>query len=55
MTKQFDVLGIGNAIMDIIAPVPDQLLADHNIEKGGMTLIDAVSYTHLTLPTICSV
>ena len=47
MTKQFDVLGIGNAIMDIIAPVPDQLLADHNIEKGGMTLIDEA--TALTL------
>ncbi len=47
MTKQFDVLGIGNAIMDIIAPVPDQLLIDHNIEKGGMTLIDEA--TALTL------
>ena len=33
--------------MDIIAPVPDQLLLDHNIEKGGMTLIDEA--TALTL------
>ena len=47
MTHQFDVLGIGNPIMDIIAPVPDQLLLDQNIEKGGMTLIDEA--TALTL------
>ncbi|MEP1231237.1 MAG: PfkB family carbohydrate kinase, partial [Litorimonas sp.] len=47
MTKQFSVLGIGNPIMDIIAPVPEQLLLDHNITKGGMTLIDEA--TALTL------
>ncbi len=40
MTKDIEVLGIGNAIMDIIAPVPDAFLADQNIERGSMTLID---------------
>lgn len=40
MTKDIDVLGIGNAIMDIIAPVPDEFLREHNIERGSMTLID---------------
>ncbi len=40
MTKDIDVLGIGNAIMDIIAPVPDGFLSSQNIERGSMTLID---------------
>ena len=40
MTTRYDVLGIGNAIMDVIAPVPDQFLNDNVIEKGAMTLID---------------
>ncbi len=40
MTSGFDVLGIGNAIMDVIAPVPDKFLQDNNVEKGAMTLID---------------
>lgn len=40
MSEQFDVLGIGNAIMDVIAPVPDSFLSENAIEKGAMTLID---------------
>ena len=40
MAKDIDVLGIGNAIMDIIAPVPDGFLSAQNIERGSMTLID---------------
>jgi len=40
MKTEFDVLGIGNVLMDIIAPVPETFLTDHNIEKGSMTLID---------------
>jgi len=40
MFLKYDVLGIGNAIMDVIAPVSDDILADNNIQKGGMTLID---------------
>ena len=40
MTKDIDVLGIGNAIMDIIAPVPDRFLSAQNIERGSMTLVD---------------
>jgi sugar/nucleoside kinase (ribokinase family) len=41
MAKDIDVLGIGNAIMDIIAPVDDAFLAAQNIERGSMTLVDA--------------
>ena len=38
--SNLDILAIGNAIMDVIAPVPEQVLSDHGITKGGMTLID---------------
>lgn len=40
MTKRYDVAGIGNAIVDVIAPVDDAFLLQHNIAKGVMTLID---------------
>ena len=40
MQTQYDVLGIGNAIMDVIAPVKNKLLKEQNIEKGSMTLVD---------------
>jgi len=40
MKTKFDVLGIGNAIMDIIAPVPDQFLTANDMTKGTMALID---------------
>jgi sugar/nucleoside kinase (ribokinase family) len=35
-----DVLGIGNAIVDVIARCDDALLAKHDLAKGAMTLID---------------
>ena len=35
-----DVLFVGNAIMDVIAPCDDDFLIDNQIEKGGMNLID---------------
>ncbi len=37
---KFDVLGIGNAIVDVIARADDTLLAKNGLEKGAMTLID---------------
>ncbi len=37
---RFDVLGIGNAIVDVIAPAEDDFLLAHALHKGGMTLID---------------
>jgi sugar/nucleoside kinase (ribokinase family) len=40
MKKDIDVLGIGNAIMDIISPVPDAFLSAQEIERGSMTLVD---------------
>jgi len=37
---RFDVIGIGNAIVDVIFQTDDAFLATHGIAKGGMTLID---------------
>ena len=36
-----DVVGIGNAIVDVLALVEDSFLVDHALAKGTMTLIDA--------------
>jgi sugar/nucleoside kinase (ribokinase family) len=40
MTHAYDVAGLGNAIVDVIAPADDAFLLKHNIAKGVMTLID---------------
>jgi len=40
-TRRFDVTAIGNAIVDVIAQAEDALLAQHNLPKGAMNLIDA--------------
>ena len=37
---RFDVLGIGNAIVDVIARTEDDFLIGHNMRKGSMQLID---------------
>lgn len=36
----YDVLGVGNAIVDIIAQTDEAFLAKHNMPKGGMALIE---------------
>jgi sugar/nucleoside kinase (ribokinase family) len=38
---KFDVLGIGNAIVDILASTTDGFLNEHGIAKGAMTLVDS--------------
>ena len=38
---QFDVIGIGNAIVDVLAHADDEFLAAEGLTKGTMTLIDA--------------
>ena len=42
-TRRFDVTAIGNAIVDVIAQADDALLAEHNLPKGAMNLIDAAT------------
>ncbi len=38
----FDVVGVGNALVDVQARVSDAFLADHGLAKGGMQLVDNV-------------
>ncbi|MBV8574821.1 MAG: adenosine kinase, partial [Acetobacteraceae bacterium] len=38
---RFDVLGIGNAIVDVVSRADDAFLSKHDMRKGSMTLIDA--------------
>ena len=44
----YDVVAVGNAIIDILQPVPDAFLAQEQITKGAMTLIDEARADHLT-------
>lgn len=37
----YDVVGIGNAIVDVLAKVGDSFLTQRNLPKGSMTLVDA--------------
>jgi fructokinase len=37
----FDILGIGNAIVDVVAPAEPSFLSKHDMHPGSMTLIDA--------------
>lgn len=38
---RYDVLAIGNAIVDVISETTDSFIASEGLNKGGMTLIDA--------------
>src|SRR4051794_23786650 len=40
MPTAYDVLGIGNAIVDVIARTEDDFLVKHGMNKGAMALID---------------
>ena len=35
-----DVVGIGNAIVDVLVQTKDGFLSEHGLQKGGMCLID---------------
>jgi len=41
------ILGIGNAIVDVICKVEDNFLADNKLTKGGMKLVDEVEFNKL--------
>ena len=40
MTGPFEIVAIGNALVDVIAPVNENFLEQHGVGKGVMTLID---------------
>ena len=37
---RYDVIAIGNAIVDVMAPAEDALIAQLGLNRGGMTLVD---------------
>jgi len=47
-SSAYDVVAVGNAIIDVLKGIPDSFLAEENIAKGGMTLIDEARADHLT-------
>src|SRR5260370_32314768 len=46
-SARFDVLGIGNAIVDVIARTDDGFLAQQKMRKGTMQLIDEAQAARL--------
>ena len=40
MDSSYDIVGLGNAIVDVIAPSDDDFLIAHGLRKGTMRLID---------------
>ena len=47
LEKTIDVLGIGNAIIDVLADADDAFLLQHNLNKGSMTLVDEESSSNI--------
>ena len=39
--RRFDVIGLGNAIADLIAETPEDFLARHDVPKGAMRLLES--------------
>jgi sugar/nucleoside kinase (ribokinase family) len=37
---RYDVIAIGNAIVDVMAPCEEELIGELDLNKGGMTLVD---------------
>jgi sugar/nucleoside kinase (ribokinase family) len=44
---RYSVIGMGNAIVDVISHVPHEFIDEHGLEKGAMRLIDADEATRL--------
>lgn len=45
---QYDVVGVGNALVDMIAMVDDAFLGANDMVKGSMALIETDRAVHLT-------
>ncbi len=41
MSKSLDVVGVGAAIVDVLARIDDAFLETHGVPKGGMMLVDS--------------
>ncbi len=44
---RFDVLGIGNAIVDVLAPVDDAFIVEHGVVKGAQHVVDEATAERL--------
>ena len=44
---RYDVVGIGNALVDVIAHAGEDFIVEHALVKGSMTLIDTDRAVHL--------
>jgi sugar/nucleoside kinase (ribokinase family) len=44
---EYDVVGVGNALVDVISHADDEFIADHELVKGSMTLVDTDRALHL--------
>ena len=51
MSKKYQVVGIGNSIVDVLSHVEDAFLVENGIEKGIMTLIDRDRATEIYAKT----
>ena len=45
--SRFDVVGIGNALVDVIAHASEDFLVEHSLAKGSMSLIDPAQAAEL--------
>ncbi len=45
--QRFDVVGVGNAIVDVLAKVDEAFIAANDLNKGSMTLIDTARAVEL--------
>ena len=46
-SPQFDLIGVGAPIMDLLAAVPDSFLVEARGEKGGMVMVDSEEMARL--------
>ena len=53
--KVIDLVGIGNAIVDIIVKVEDKFLDINNLQKGSMNLIDINLKASLINPLVSKI
>ena len=47
ITTEHDVVGIGNAIVDVITQIDDAFIREHALTKGTMAIIDAAAAEEL--------
>ena len=47
VAPRFDVVGVGNALVDVIAHADDRFIDQHDLVKGSMTLVDTQRALHI--------